>query len=386
MARGAAEEMPQLPRRRPALGPDCFPHLSLLPRSLYLSVPNEFFGCQEGPMTEGKREWRGKRMTEHIAWRALFAVTIAMAFCKCFCGRERDARARNKWQPGRPGIDGVALRALRIGKSVRRARANGNAPHNLHNPSADGKTSDHTPRCSCCDGRGGCTSGSACARLSDDDPPPLVPPRRRTRSSRISSAPRLAMKFGILKTVLVFAALVGRAWATTPGAACHPVELGSLKRSWNMLTSQSRDGLGPPIHEGPPQTQRDARDGRQGSGEGADRERGTTVIISGNIHALGPRIGEISKWEADVLLLQETKLAAHVIKDASAVAREAGWTLIHGRPCSPGTRMSHKDGPRVLTKMTEANSGGVAAMVRKPRRDLGLEFTQDEAALHATGK
>ncbi len=153
-----------------------------------------------------------------------------------------------------------------------------------------------------------------------------------------------------------------------------------------MLTSQAEDSLGPPTQAWPTQTQRDPVGGHSETGESSDRKRGTTVIISGNIHALGPRIGEISEWEADVLLLQETKLAAHAIKDASAVAREAGWSLIHGRPCSPGTRMSNKAGPRVPTMMTEANSGGVAAMVRKPRRDLGLELTQDEAALHASGR
>ncbi len=354
-------------------------------------------------LEEGRRD-HGKRIMGPAGWGALLAATIATALCKHLCGCGRRARARDRWRPGSPCISDLAVKAIRTGRgqprrfdprarriarhsrSVRRARASGSAPRNHHKLRPEGEMRGHTPQCPCCSGGGGCTSSPAVGQLSGDDPHPRAPSRRRTKPSGISSAPRLAVKFGILKTILIFVALAGRAWAATSEAPSRPLELGSIKRSWNMLTSRSRDGLGSPIHAGCAQTPQDARDGRQALGGGADRERGTTVIISGNIHALGPRVGEISNWEADVLLLQETKLAAHAIKDASAVARDAGWTLIHGRPCSPGTRTTHRDGPRVPTKMTEANSGGVAAMVRKPRRDLALEFTQDEAALHATGR
>ncbi len=111
-----------------------------------------------------------------------------------------------------------------------------------------------------------------------------------------------------------------------------------------------------------------------------------TSIISANVHALAPRIGEVSQWDADILLLQETKLAAHSIKDAAEVAKEAGWTLLHGRPCRVPTRKNKQCRSTENGAATEANSGGVAAMVKKPRRDLGHKLTDEESALHDTGR
>ncbi len=122
------------------------------------------------------------------------------------------------------------------------------------------------------------------------------------------------------------------------------------------------------------------------SAVGLGEDRGTTKIISGNVHALAPRIGEVSLWEADILVLQETKLTAHAIKDAREVARDAGWTFLHGQPCRPTTRTSKRAGAPSSTSATEANSGGVATMIKKPRRDLGHKLDARELTLHQTGR
>ncbi len=104
-------------------------------------------------------------------------------------------------------------------------------------------------------------------------------------------------------------------------------------------------------------------------------------IISANIHALNPRIEEVAMWEADILLLQETKLAAHAIKDATGVAKDNGWAFIHGKPCKMATRSSSK-----TRASTEANSGGVAAMVRRPRRPITHKLDRHAADLHETAR
>ncbi len=102
-------------------------------------------------------------------------------------------------------------------------------------------------------------------------------------------------------------------------------------------------------------------------------------VISANVHALSPRIEEVAAWDADIVLLQETKLAAHAIKDASEVAREHGWRLVHGRP-SGAPRKTHGK----VKASAEANSGGVATMVRKPRKVVAHQVDKQAADLHDT--
>ncbi len=197
--------------------------------------------------------------------------------------------------------------------------------------------------------------------------------RRRIPKARICMA-----RYGLLRTVCFLAAMAGRAWATSASAGPATSQPPAARRSWNMLAKPEM--ISPSVDNVP--QERIPLDEPRGS----DQRDDYTSIISANIHALGPRIGEVSQWDADILLLQETKLAAHSIKDAAEVAKQAGWTLLHGRPCRVSTRRDRKNGSNGNGAATEANSGGVATMVRKPRRDLGHKMTEEEAALHDTGR
>jgi exonuclease III len=121
------------------------------------------------------------------------------------------------------------------------------------------------------------------------------------------------------------------------------------------------------------------------TGDQVGAQAGMTTILSANVHALAPRVGEVAEWDADIVMLQETKLAAHSVKDSSAVLGDAGWTFVHGRPCRVVKR-SKKETSSAAGAATEGASGGVAIMVKKPRRDLGHKFDEDELALHSTGR
>ncbi len=111
-------------------------------------------------------------------------------------------------------------------------------------------------------------------------------------------------------------------------------------------------------------------------------EQDLITLISANVHALGPRLEEVIAWDADLMFLQETKLAPHAIKDATGVAREAGWAFIHGKPCKTAPRTGGNQTDQRTKAPTEASSGGVAALVKEPRKPLQHPMTDQENALH----
>ncbi len=215
---------------------------------------------------------------------------------------------------------------------------------------------------------------------------PLSPSRPFHRAAR--QGPRGSL----FKAALLFCAIAGRAWASPCGSQF--IEQGSLpmqdiqRKSWNMLRpSETASGMW--VDTAGRESDHPTTD-RQPSSHGAQRHFGTdsekTSIISANIRALSPRLAEIVEWEADILLLQETKLAAHSIKDAAEVAKAANWTLVHEHPCKVSKKTKKGHHSHANTAATEANSGGVAAMIKAPRKDLGLPLTDEEAELHATGR
>ncbi len=84
-------------------------------------------------------------------------------------------------------------------------------------------------------------------------------------------------------------------------------------------------------------------------------------IISANVHALAPRAEVLAQWDADIVVVQETKLAAHAIRDVRTVLKGSGWDFFHGKPCSPPRA---RGGEGRTSAATEANSGGVAVMLK----------------------
>ncbi len=211
---------------------------------------------------------------------------------------------------------------------------------------------------------------------ADDDE---LAPRRTKRRNRCASRATRCMGGKLLRALVFLTVAIGRAWAMQGPA---PRQQGCLeaRRMWNLLDSPN--AAPPPLGL---ERMGNAPDQPAATGRPA-REDGVTTIISGNIHSLATRIGEISQWEADLVVLQETKLTAHAIKDAAQVAKEAGWTLNHGQPCRTIKRVSKGAGPSTYSAATEANSGGVATMLRKPRRDLGHKLEGKEVSLHQTGR
>ncbi len=208
-------------------------------------------------------------------------------------------------------------------------------------------------------------------------PLPTSSARRLRPAPRPRSRIRMCRPLSII--VCLFAAL-GRACAMTSDSLRAEYHGGVARRSWNMLAD--------------PETRLMACDRADCGSIEVDSNHGPPPardasrcihLISANVHALAPRIGDISEWDADIVLLQETKLAAHSIKDAVEVAKQAGWTFRHGRPCQVLTRKKAKPKARSDTSApTEANSSGVAAMIRKPRRDLEHELNDKEKALYDT--
>ncbi len=113
----------------------------------------------------------------------------------------------------------------------------------------------------------------------------------------------------------------------------------------------------------------------------------TLSVITANIRSLDSRAEEVLAWDADLLLLQETKLTAHDIKDAHGVAKKEGWTMLHGKPCMTGGGGGGGRKKRARTSAaTRATSGGVAAFVRRPRRPIAHTLTKDQTDLLETGR
>ncbi len=119
--------------------------------------------------------------------------------------------------------------------------------------------------------------------------------------------------------------------------------------------------------------------------EGNETERNTLSLITANIFALEGRMEEISDWDADVLALQETKLTAADIKDIYGVANKSGWTFVHGKPCEPAKGGANKK-RRCTYAAQAANSGGVALLVKHPRRPIAPTLAASDEWLHGTGR
>ncbi len=131
-------------------------------------------------------------------------------------------------------------------------------------------------------------------------------------------------------------------------------------------------------------TTMDTEADKEGSAHDVSPEQKDVIgIISANVHALGPRAESVALWDADVVLFQETKLAAHAIRDVSTVMRDNGWSFIHGKPCTPP---KGKKGEGRTVAATEATSGGVAAMAKRPRRPIDPTKYDTDSVLHGSGR
>ena len=108
-------------------------------------------------------------------------------------------------------------------------------------------------------------------------------------------------------------------------------------------------------------------------------------IITANIHDLESRIEQVISWDADIIALQETKLAPHQLKDVHAVAKKQNWTLLHGRPCPSATAGDARKRRRT-SAVQAANSGGVAILIKHPRQPIEHEYNDRDKRLHDSGR
>ena len=96
--------------------------------------------------------------------------------------------------------------------------------------------------------------------------------------------------------------------------------LGVVKAPWGNLLDIVVHSL-----EGTEDTQKQQQ---RAPGAGGQSSEDKLKIISANIHSLRPRANVIPTWEADVIALQETKLAPHAIAETSAVLNRNGYSIL----------------------------------------------------------
>ena len=113
--------------------------------------------------------------------------------------------------------------------------------------------------------------------------------------------------------------------------------------------------------------------------ESSEDKKGKLTIISANIHSLRPRANVIPTWEADVVALQETKLIA----ETSAVLRQNGFAVVHGRPCQPQT---YRNDVVTTQAANEANSGGVAIVTKQGLKTITRSVQEQELELYDTSR
>ncbi len=213
--------------------------------------------------------------------------------------------------------------------------------------------------------------------------------RRRHRTC----APKRRPAVFLLFTFVAASALV--AVASTPGRAAHTLhdprargpapshaEAEVHRQCYNLLWSPRRrrthDRPGHDLGDDQPRAEDEDDFGEPSCAD----ERRRFTIITGNIHAAAPRMEKIALWGCDLAFLQETKLAPHAIESARQVVSPHGWTLVHGKPCQP---QRQREGVAVEAAR-EANRGGVAALIKLPRKPLKQTDDTLQSELYATAR
>ena len=82
-------------------------------------------------------------------------------------------------------------------------------------------------------------------------------------------------------------------------------------------------------------------------------------VISANVHSLRPRAEIVAAWKADIVALQETKLAPHAIAETLTLLKERCYKMAHGAPCQP---QQYRKNAKITHAANEANSSGVAVL------------------------
>ena len=105
------------------------------------------------------------------------------------------------------------------------------------------------------------------------------------------------------------------------------------------------------------------------------------VIRSCNITAWRPHAPELLSWNADVVLMQESRLTAVAQQQATTTARSAGRHLLHGAPVPVQSSQELQEGGQRYIKPTIWNGrhGGVSIMSRLPTQSTLAHDTSYDA-------
>ncbi len=198
-------------------------------------------------------------------------------------------------------------------------------------------------------------------------------------------------KLGFLGRLLVLLILIVTASAAPLGDGGLAARRQPLENGYNMLWSNEKrqEEVSNELRAMGRTCTADGRAANLGSEElcnGDERngpENSLFEVLTANVHSLGPRTEVVAQWDSDIVLMQETKLAPHAIRDATTIMKNHGWTFLHGRPCRPPK--VRKDAGRTAAP-TEATSGGVAAMVKRPSRPIDPQKCDTDRILYDSGR
>ena len=96
------------------------------------------------------------------------------------------------------------------------------------------------------------------------------------------------------------------------------------------------------------------------------KDNSVIKILSANVNAARAKAPTLARWEADITLLQETKLFAGAILEVRSKVASMYKHFIHGKPGTPIEKMSNVYGSAVH----DSAQGGVAVAITKPRSPI----------------
>jgi hypothetical protein len=106
------------------------------------------------------------------------------------------------------------------------------------------------------------------------------------------------------------------------------------------------------------------------------------TVLTANVNSLRPKASVVAGWQADVVLLQETKVSAATVGSVRTTLAEGGKKLHHGLLCKAAERRT----TRTASSARGAIRGGVAAITSTPRDAVQADPSPVAKDLRATGR
>ena len=198
-------------------------------------------------------------------------------------------------------------------------------------------------------------------------------PRRPTPTRRRSNP----LKMGVFWVMAV--AAMQRALGTTQETDPEGQRTHAIPRAgghmWNMFWEREEILRLPRDDEEVVTLEQQATDGKE--------KWKPISVISANVHSLRPRAEIVAAWKADIVAVQETKLAPHAIAETSTILSGRCYRLAHGAPCQP---QQYRKDAKVTHAANEANSGGVAIITQEHLRTISDDLAAQLPALHETAR